>query len=60
MRCRACNIELSDSESTRKNPTSGLYEDMCNECLKTKHYEDKEALLLSLFAAARTPPRSTE
>ena len=32
MRCIACDKNLSDFESTRKNETTGEYEDLCNEC----------------------------
>jgi hypothetical protein len=31
MRCLACNVALSDFESTRKY-TSGGYVDLCNKC----------------------------
>lgn len=33
MRCRACNCNLSDFESTRRSAISGDYLDMCNRCL---------------------------
>lgn len=33
MRCRACNVNLTDFESTRKSASSGDYLDMCNRCL---------------------------
>lgn len=33
MRCRCCDAELSDFESTRKD-TRGVYLDMCNTCFK--------------------------
>lgn len=32
MRCYACDCELSDSESTRKSPTTNEYLDLCNTC----------------------------
>ena len=32
MRCRACNAELNDIESTRKDST-GDFIDLCGECL---------------------------
>ena len=32
MRCIPCDKNLSDFESTRKNETTGEYEDLCNEC----------------------------
>ena len=31
-RCVACNKNLSDYETTRKNVNTGEYLDMCNEC----------------------------
>lgn len=34
MRCRACDKELSDRESTLKFLNSGTYADMCARCLK--------------------------
>lgn len=33
MRCVACNKILTDEELAYKNPITGLYEDMCEECL---------------------------
>lgn len=57
MRCKACNKELSDFESTRKGFESGEYIDLCNECFSTvaddfavtervdlKHLEDEIVL----------------
>lgn len=34
MRCKACDVELTDFESTRKSITSGEYIDLCNTCYK--------------------------
>lgn len=34
MRCKICNVILSDYESTRKDPTTGEYLDTCGECLR--------------------------
>jgi hypothetical protein len=34
MRCQACDVELSDYESTRKHVTTGDYIDLCNRCYK--------------------------
>ena len=31
MRCRACNCELNDYESVRKD-LKGVYTDLCSEC----------------------------
>lgn len=33
MRCKACDDELSDFESTRKSATTGDFLDMCGRCL---------------------------
>jgi hypothetical protein len=35
MRCRACNCELTDFESTRKSIMTGEYFDLCNSCFAT-------------------------
>jgi hypothetical protein len=35
MRCIACNKNLSDFESTRKNARTGEFIDMCTECFET-------------------------
>lgn len=32
MKCLACNVSLSDFESTRKFAGSGEYVDLCNNC----------------------------
>ena len=32
MRCRACNVELTDYESTRKD-NNGEFFDLCSDCL---------------------------
>lgn len=33
MRCRVCNVLLSDFESTRRNADTGEYLDTCCKCL---------------------------
>ena len=33
MRCRACDAELNDTESTRKDPQTGEFLDLCGGCL---------------------------
>lgn len=33
MRCRACDVELTDIESTRKDPQTGEFLDLCGGCL---------------------------
>lgn len=38
MRCRACDIELTDYESTRKSLLTNEYVDLCNNCYK--HIKD--------------------
>lgn len=43
MRCKACNVELNDFESTRKD-SNDEYIDMCMECLTAsidERYEDE-------------------
>ena len=32
MRCKACNAELDDFESVRKDFDTGEFFDLCNEC----------------------------
>jgi len=32
MRCRACNVALSDFEATRKSVKSGEFVDLCDRC----------------------------
>lgn len=34
MRCQACNKNLNDYESTRKNAETGEYVDLCNHCFR--------------------------
>jgi len=34
MRCKICDVILSDYEVTRKDPATGDYLDTCGECLK--------------------------
>lgn len=38
MRCLACNIELNDYESTRKD-SNGQFMDLCNHCFRASEYE---------------------
>lgn len=43
MRCRACDAELTDIESTRKDPQTGEYVDLCGGCLsaiRVAQFED--------------------
>lgn len=35
MRCSACNVILTTSESVRRFKTSGDFVDLCNKCLST-------------------------
>lgn len=46
MRCRACNVELNDIESTRKDPNTGEFVDLCSGCLsevrRAQYAEDTE------------------
>jgi len=46
MRCRACNTELTDNESTRKD-TNGEFFDLCKDCLtsvKISLYEQEATI----------------
>lgn len=40
MRCRACNANLSDAESTNFDPVLGEYVDICFECLGIDDYSE--------------------
>jgi len=43
MRCRACDCELTDIESTRKDSTTGEFLDLCGGCLsvmRQSQFED--------------------
>ena len=68
MRCRACNRELSDYESTRKNPDTGEYEDICNQCragylrwaIYCPYNTDDVELINTVRYKPRTQTRSTE
>lgn len=46
MRCKACNVALSDHESTKKDEVTEEYYDMCLHCLYCgeEHDDDLEAL----------------
>jgi hypothetical protein len=35
MRCKACNVLLTDYETTRKSLVTNEYFDLCNNCFKT-------------------------
>ena len=35
MRCKACDISLTDYEATRKSSRSGEFLDLCNTCYKS-------------------------
>lgn len=35
MRCKACDCDLTDFESTRKSTALGDYIDLCSECFST-------------------------
>lgn len=35
MKCHACNVTLSTSESVRRFKESGEFVDLCNKCLAT-------------------------
>jgi len=48
MHCRACDIPLTDYETTRKSAITNHYYDLCNNCFKTikddVNYKDRADL----------------
>jgi hypothetical protein len=42
MRCRACNAELDDLESVRKDTETGEFLDLCSDCLSAVRYAQFE------------------
>jgi len=42
MRCRACNVELNDQESTMKDHITGEFFDLCGECLTVSRNTELE------------------
>jgi len=40
MRCRACNKELNDNESTYKNKETGEFLDLCNYCRRAGYFTE--------------------
>lgn len=46
MRCRCCDVALTDYEATVKGEVSGEYLDMCRKCLKESEilYTDRPDL----------------
>ena len=51
MRCKACNQQLSDYETTRKTKES-LYVDLCNSCFRDCYLEDEYQSRLDLASEA--------
>lgn len=52
MRCKACNVELRAFEATRKDPITGEFYDLCNECLKAINwslFEDDTIAVVSMY-----------
>jgi len=39
MRCKACNVLLDDWEIARKDKSTGMYTDLCTECLTVSNEE---------------------
>ena len=39
MRCKACDVELNDFESTRKSSVTGEFIDLCNSCYRHINYD---------------------
>ena len=51
MRCYACNVELSDYESTLRGATTGQFLDLCGRCIEAA---DIEAVSYSMSASSDT------
>ena len=43
MKCQACDKNLNDWESTKKNDITGEYEDLCSKCLTAVTQEVKQS-----------------
>ena len=43
MKCQACDKNLNDWESTKKNDITGEYEDLCSKCLNAVTQEVKQS-----------------
>jgi len=44
VRCKACNVLLTDDEATRKDPGSGEYLDLCTTCRRAGDGDEDEML----------------
>ena len=42
MKCKACDVALSDQESTRKYTGTDEYADLCNKCYYASEAEELE------------------
>ena len=43
MKCQACDKNLNDWESTKKNDITGEYEDLCSKCLNAVVQDVKQS-----------------
>lgn len=41
MRCKACDVELTDKEARHKDPYGGYY-DLCDECFNAPYEGEEE------------------
>lgn len=52
MRCKACNVELSDNEATWKDYDNGEFYDLCSTCWSASKSAELEAELDSCYTIA--------
>ena len=53
MRCKACDVNLNDNESTRSDE-HGDYYDLCHECFYSIYEEDDELDFVEMGLTVRT------
>jgi len=49
MRCKACDVELSDFEATRKDKRNDFI-DLCNYCYSSGSYDEDDSVRLDLVS----------
>lgn len=51
MRCKACNVELTDEEARRRDPFTGDFLDLCGECytVSSEAFYDDDRLLADVY-----------
>ena len=49
MKCQACDKNLNDWESTKKNDITGEYEDLCSKCLTAVTQEVKQVHMTMMY-----------